>query len=216
MRKTLLLDFVRALPRSAPPDVANVVIIEDLHWIDAASLEFVDALADAVFGTTTLLVVNFRPGFAAALMQRSHYRQINMLPLAKTQAAILVQDHFGPDPSLALLSRNIIERAQGNPFFLEELINAPWSSVVISKERRAPNRLKGGIDTIPLPPTVQAVPSRPGSTVFTSRAKQVLEMASVVGPRDIAVDPLDTIAGLAPGDPVGSTSSKVAVCRAAL
>src|SRR5579871_5181460 len=91
MRKTLLLDFVRALPRSAPPDVANVVIIEDLHWIDAASLEFVDALADAVFGTTTLLVVNFRPGFAAALMQRSHYRHINMHPLAKAQAAILVQ-----------------------------------------------------------------------------------------------------------------------------
>ena len=120
-RKTLLLDFVRTLPRS-PRVPTAVVIIEDLHWIDAASEEFIEALADAVVGTTTLLVVNFRPGFAAPLTQRSHYRQINMPPLPPTQAAILLQDHFGNDPSLALLSRNIIERAQGNPFFLEELV----------------------------------------------------------------------------------------------
>ncbi len=69
-RKTLLLDFVRTLPRSGTPNVTTVVIIEDLHWIDAASEEFIEALADAVVGTTTLLVVNFRPGFAAPLMQR--------------------------------------------------------------------------------------------------------------------------------------------------
>jgi class 3 adenylate cyclase/tetratricopeptide (TPR) repeat protein len=197
MRKTLLLDFVRALPRSAPQDVANVVIIEDLHWIDAASLEFVDALADAVFGTTTLLVVNFRPGFAAALVQRSHYRQINMLPLAKAQAAILLQDHFGPDPSLALLSRNIIERAQGNPFFLEELINALVERGDFEGEKGA-YRLRGGIDTIPLPPTVQAVVAARIDRLHDS-AKQVLEMASVVG-REISLSILDTIAGLAPGD----------------
>src|SRR5262249_50597843 len=118
-RKTLLLDFVRTLPRS-PGGAPSVVIIEDLHWIDAASEEFVEALADAVVGTNTLLVVNFRPGFAAPVMQRSHYRQINMRPLLPAQAATLVQDHVGSDPSLALLSRNIVERAQGNPFFLEE------------------------------------------------------------------------------------------------
>jgi class 3 adenylate cyclase/tetratricopeptide (TPR) repeat protein len=197
VRKTLLLDFVRTLPRSAPQDVANVVIIEDLHWIDAASLEFVEALADAVFGTTTLLVVNFRPGFTASLMQRSHYRQINMLPLPKAQAAMLVQDHFGHDPSLALLSRNIIERAQGNPFFLEELINALVERGDFEGEKGA-YRLKGGIDTIPLPPTVQAVVAARIDRLH-ERAKQVLEMASVVG-REISISILDAVTGLAPGD----------------
>ena len=67
-RKTLLLDFFRTLPRTGPADATVVVIIEDLHWIDAASEEFIEALADSVVGTTTLLVVNFRPGFAAPLM----------------------------------------------------------------------------------------------------------------------------------------------------
>ena len=75
-------------------DATTVVIIEDLHWIDAASEEFVEALADAVVGTTTLLVVNFRPGFAAPLMQRSHYRQINMPPLRRRQAAVSAAGSF--------------------------------------------------------------------------------------------------------------------------
>src|SRR5215218_2877478 len=158
-RKTLLLDFVRTLARAGTPDVTTVVIIEDLHWIDAASEEFIEALADAVVGTTTLLVVNFRPGFTAPLMQRSHYRQINMPPLPPAQAALLVQDQFGADPSLVLLSRNIIERAHGNPFFLEELINALVERGDFEEEKGA-HRLKGGLDSIPLPPTVQAVVAR--------------------------------------------------------
>lgn len=191
-RKTQLLDFVRTLPHS-PRDPTAVVIIEDLHWIDAASEEFVEALADAVVGTTTLLVVNFRPGFAAPVIQRSHYRQINMRPLSPAQAAVLVQDHFGSDPSLALLSRNIIERAQGNPYFIEELINALVERGDFEGERRS-YRLKGGIDTIPLPATVQAVIAARIDRL-EENSKKVLEIASVIG-REISMLVLDRIAGM--------------------
>jgi adenylate cyclase len=191
-RKTQLLDFVRMLPHS-PREPTSVVIIEDLHWIDAASEEFVEALADAVVGTTTILVVNFRPGFAAPLLQRSHYRQINMRPLSTAQAAVLVQDHFGSDPSLALLSRNIIERAQGNPFFLEELINALLERGDFEGERGS-YRLKGGIDTIPLPSTVQAVVAARIDRL-EENARKVLEIASVIG-REISLLVLDRIAGM--------------------
>ncbi len=195
-RKTQLLDFVRTLPRS-PRDPTSVVIVEDLHWIDAASEEFVEALADAVVGTTTLLVVNFRPGFTAPLMQRSHYRQINMPPLPPAQAAILLQEHFGNDSSLALLSRNVIERAQGNPFFLEELINALVERGDFEGEKGA-YRLKGGIDSIPLPSTVQAVVAARIDRLEES-AKKVLEIASVVG-REISISILDLVTGLNPAE----------------
>jgi class 3 adenylate cyclase/tetratricopeptide (TPR) repeat protein len=194
-RKTLLLGFVRTLPRSGTPDASSVVIIEDLHWIDAASEEFVEALADAVVGTTTLLVLNFRPGFAAPLTQRTHYRQINMTPLPPKHAAILLQDHFGSDPSLALLSRNIIERAQGNPFFLEELVSTLVERGDFEGEKGA-YRLKGGIDTIPLPSTVQAVIAARIDRL-EEKAKKVLEVASVVG-REISIPILDAVAGLVP------------------
>ena len=90
-RKMQLLDFVRTLARSGPSDAATVVLVEDLHWIDAASEEYIEAFADAVVGTTVLLIVNFRPGFTAPLMQRSHYRQVNMLPLTAGEAQRLAE-----------------------------------------------------------------------------------------------------------------------------
>jgi class 3 adenylate cyclase/tetratricopeptide (TPR) repeat protein len=193
VRKTLLLDFIRTLPQSGPPQAAAVVIIEDLHWIDAASEEFVETLADAVVGTSTLLVVNFRPGFAAQLTQRSYYRQINMLSLRPAQATILLQDHLGNDPSLMLIGRNIIERAQGNPFFLEELINALVERGDFEGEKGA-YRLKGGIDLIPLPPTIQAVI---GARIdrLDENTKRVLEVASVIG-REISIPILERVCGL--------------------
>jgi adenylate cyclase len=144
-----------------------------------------------------MLVVNFRPGFTAPLMQRSHYRQINMPPLPAAHAAILLKDYFGNDPSLALLSRNIIERAQGNPFFLEELINALIERGDFEGEKGA-YRLKGGIDSIPLPSTVQAVIAARIDRL-EEHAKKVLEIASVVG-REISTSILDAVAGLAPAE----------------
>ena len=192
-RKIQLLDFVRTLAHSSSRDTATIVLIEDLHWIDAASEEFIEALADAIVGTTTLLIVNFRPGFAASFMQRSHYRQIAMPPLASEQARLLLQEHFGEDPSLALLSRNIIERAQGNPFFLEELVNAIAERGDFEGERGA-YRLKGGIDTIPLPTTVQAVVAA-RIDHLEDVAKQILETASVIG-RVVSRSILDRVTAL--------------------
>ncbi|WP_312011071.1 MULTISPECIES: adenylate/guanylate cyclase domain-containing protein [unclassified Bradyrhizobium] len=188
-RKTQLLDFVRTLPRSG----SSVVIIEDLHWIDSASEEFVEALADAVVGTKTLLVLNFRPGFVAPLMQRSHYRQISMPSLGPAEAISLLQDRLGNDASLALLTRNIVARAQGNPFFIEELVNALVERGDFEGEVGA-YRLKGGIDAIPLPVTVQAVIAARIDRLEET-VKQVLEVASVIG-REISIPVLDSVCGL--------------------
>lgn len=196
-RKMQLLDFVRTLVRSRGRHTATVVLIEDLHWIDAASEEFIEALADAVAGTTTLLVLNFRPGFTARLMQRSHYRQIIMPPLAPMQAQQLLVDHFGKDSSLALLARNIIERAQGNPFFIEELVNALVERGDFEGERGT-YRLKGGIEAIPLPTTVQAVIATRIDRLDEA-AKQVLETASVVG-REVSHSVLDRVTALPQAD----------------
>ena len=192
-RKMQLLEFVRTLVRAGARDIVTVVLIEDLHWIDPASEEFIEALADAVVGTSTMLVVNFRPGFTAPLMQRSHYSQINMLPLASKEAQLLLQECCGDDLSLRLLYRNIIERAQGNPFFLEELVNAIVERGDFEGERGA-YRLKGGIDNIPLPTTVQAVVAARIDRL-DENAKNVLETAAVIG-REFPLSILTTVAAL--------------------
>src|SRR3982075_1505323 len=119
-----------------------------------------------------------------------------MPPLPAAHAAVLLQDHFGNDPSLALLSRNIIERAQGNPFFLEELVNALVERGDFEGEKGA-YRLKGGIDSIPLPSTVQAVVAARIDRL-EENAKKILEIASVVG-REISISILEFVSGSAQG-----------------
>jgi adenylate cyclase len=130
-------------------------------------------------------------------MQRSHYRQISMPPLSSSQASALLQDHLGNDASLILLTRNIVERAQGNPFFVEELINALVERGDFEGEKGS-YRLKGGIGAIPLPTSVQAVVSARIDRLKTDE-KQVLEVASVIG-REISISILERVCGLVQSD----------------
>ncbi|MDQ1714055.1 MAG: hypothetical protein QOE45_3505, partial [Frankiaceae bacterium] len=161
------------------------------------SEEFVEAIVDAVVGTKTLLLLNFRPGYVAPWMQRSHYRQISLGPLQGAEASELLSGLLGDDSSLALLSRNIAERAQGNPFFMEELVNSLAERGDFEGQRGA-YRLKAGIDAIPLPPTVQAVLSaRIDRLAETSR--QLLQIAAVVG-REVPLAILQSVAGLPAND----------------
>jgi adenylate cyclase len=155
-------------------------------------------MVDAVVGTKTLLLLNFRPGYVAPWMQRSHYRQIALAPLPGSESSELLGSLLGDDPSLALLARNIAERAQGNPFFMEELVQSLAERGDFEGERGA-YRLKAGIDVIPLPPTVQAVLSaRIDRLAETSR--QVLQIAAVIG-REVPLAILGRVANL-PADDV--------------
>ncbi|WP_315716691.1 MULTISPECIES: AAA family ATPase [unclassified Bradyrhizobium] len=195
--KTRLLNVFKTLFRSAPADGAVVIMIEDLHWLDEASEEFVEALAEASIGTKTLLVVNYRPGFAASFMQRAPFHELHIVPLASAEARKLLRGVFGDDASLEALVGDIIERAQGNPFFLEELASAVSESGGFEGERGA-YRLKGGIGPIPLPPTVHAVVAARIDRL-SETAKSVLETAAVIG-RSVALAVLKPVVGLSEAD----------------
>ena len=151
-------------------------------------------MVDAVVGTKTLLLLNFRPGLMVPWMQRSHYRQISLAPLESREVAGLVRDLLGDDPSVALLSRNIAERAQGNPFFLEELVHSLIERGDFRGDRGA-YRLKGQIDTIPLPTTVQAVLSARIDRL-ADPLRQIMQTAAVIG-REVPLAILERVTGLA-------------------
>src|SRR5256886_2630693 len=98
-----------------------VFVVEDLHWIDGGSESFVAAHVDAVPGTRTLLLVNFRPEYHATWMQRPHSRQLTLAPLGPAATAELLHDLLGRDPSLTGLAERMHERTRRNPFFIEAL-----------------------------------------------------------------------------------------------
>src|SRR5262245_42223950 len=133
-----------------------LLLWEDLHWMDAGSVPFVETLVDAVAGTRTLLLVTFRPEYHPGWMQNSYYLQLPLLPLGPEASRELLRELLGSDPSLAGLAERIRERTAGNPFFAEEIVQALAEAGGLDGPKGA-YRLRAAVETLVLPASVQVV-----------------------------------------------------------
>src|SRR5262249_45445870 len=122
-RQRRLLGIVKGLIRGRSRRERAVLLMEDLHWFDDASLVFVEGAVEALAGTRTLLLLNFRPEYRAAWTQDS-FSELALRPLGPEAIATLLRDLLGSHPSLAPLLDRIHERAAGNPFFIEEIVQS--------------------------------------------------------------------------------------------
>jgi class 3 adenylate cyclase/predicted ATPase len=156
-----------------------VTFLEDLQWFDGGSEAFLEAIVAALPGTQTLVLVNFRPEYHAAWMQRSYYQQLPLLPLGLEAIAELLTDLLGRDPSVDVLAGRIRERTSGNPFFIEETVQALAETGSLQGVKGA-YRLARAAAELRLPATVQAVLAARIDRL-TGREKQVLETAAVIG-----------------------------------
>ncbi|MFQ5514858.1 MAG: adenylate/guanylate cyclase domain-containing protein [Myxococcota bacterium] len=172
---------------------SSLVLIEDLHWIDGASETWLNEWVDAVVGTNNLLLVNFRPEYHAAWMQRSHYQQLALAPLGPEAIHELLSDLLGHDPSLEGLGDAIHERTAGNPFFIEEVVQSLVESGTLEGTRGS-YRLLTPIGTLSVPDSVQAVLAARIDRL-AEREKRVLQTAAVIG-KDFSESILKVVAGL--------------------
>jgi class 3 adenylate cyclase/tetratricopeptide (TPR) repeat protein len=122
-RHERLLDIIRHMVRESGT-TTSVIIVEDLHWLDEASADFVGTLVDAVASTRTMLVLTFRPSYVASWMNCSYYHQILLADLTPTQTIALVSELIGDRSELHDVRRRVAERSGGNPFFAEELVRS--------------------------------------------------------------------------------------------
>jgi class 3 adenylate cyclase len=193
-RRERLNTFFRRLARLAGRETAAVILLEDLHFMDSGSESLIEVLADALSGTRLLLLVNFRPGYAAPWMRGDRYDQLALPPLRQSAADDLAQHLLGADESVASLLPLIADRARGNPFFIEELVRKFDESGVLAGEV-GNYRLLLAPDMNLIPDTVQAiVAARVDSRPEAERA--LLQTAAVIG-REFAAPMLERIAGVA-------------------
>src|SRR5262249_8286695 len=76
-----LYAFLRTLVRARSRAEPAVFLVDDLHWVDDASDAFLAELLEAIEGTRTLYLLNFRPEYSAPWMRKSSYQQIALKPL---------------------------------------------------------------------------------------------------------------------------------------
>jgi class 3 adenylate cyclase/DNA-binding IscR family transcriptional regulator len=180
-RRWRLFGFVRSLVQAQSADGPTVYLLDDAHWLDAASAEIVAQMADAIGGTRALFLLNFRPEYQAEWMAKSYYQQLPLAPLDPDSIGELLNDLLGTDASLADLPALIGERAEGNPFFTEEIIHGLILSGMLIGERGS-YRLAKPLGEIQLPATVQAVLAARIDRL-SEVEKRVLQTAAVVGKR---------------------------------
>jgi class 3 adenylate cyclase/tetratricopeptide (TPR) repeat protein len=178
-RQRALLALLKRLTLARSRREPAVILFEDLHWIDEATAVFLENLVDAVDGSRTLLVVNFRPEYQADWMRRSHYQRQALAPLDASSFAEMLDQQLGPDPSLRGLVARIHERTSGNPFFAEEMV---WSLIESGKlaGERGSYRLVGELADLDLPASVQAVLAARIDRL-PEREKALLQTVSVIG-----------------------------------
>ena len=178
-RQRQLFEFVRRLVKDRSESEAGVILVDDLHWVDPGSEAFLAQLVEAVNGTRTLLLLNFRPEYDASWVRKSYYQQLALVPLGREAIDELLAHLLGADPSLAGLSDLMRERTGGNPFFIEEVVTALEESGSLDGVRGA-YRLIKPVGQIQLPSTVQSLLAARIDRL-AEREKQVLQTAAVIG-----------------------------------
>jgi adenylate cyclase len=192
-RQRQLLAVMHQVIQSVSETQAMVTMIEDLHWLDAASGEFLEHMVEAQGGSHHLLLLNFRPEYHADWMQKSWYRQVPLTPLGREAIGELLEDRLGSDPSIAALATPIHARTGGNPFFTEEIAQTLIESGHL-EGTRGNYRLVTPIERLVVPATVQAVLAARIDRL-PEREKRLLQVASVIG-KDFPEPLLAAVAGL--------------------
>ena len=169
----------KVVQRDDPSGRPPVTLIEDLHWMDPASEAFLTEWVEAIGASGRLLVVNFRPEYRAAWMQKSYYRQIALAPLGPEAIRELLSDLLGIDESTAGLADTIHARSGGNPFFAEEIVQTLIESGSLQGSRGS-YRLTTPVARLDVPPSVRGLL---GARIdrLEERDKQVLQTAAVIG-----------------------------------
>jgi class 3 adenylate cyclase/tetratricopeptide (TPR) repeat protein len=189
-----MLDHVRRIVQADTRDRTVVTLIEDLHWLDDASDRFVAELVEIAPATRMLLLLNFRPEYAAEWFQRSSLQQIALQPLGPEAVREMFAAAIGDDPSVLGLAERIHARTGGNPFFAEEIVQVLIEDGSLAGTAGA-YRLTREIGKVPLPETVQNVLAARIDRL-APREKRVLQTAAVIG-RELPRSLLAAVAGVA-------------------
>jgi tetratricopeptide (TPR) repeat protein len=190
-RRQAILDGVRRLLLRESQAQPLLVAFEDLHWIDGETQALLDGLIESLPAARLLLLVNYRPEYQHAWGSKTYYRQLGIDPLPPESADKLLGILLGHDKGLEPLKRLLIERTEGNPFFLEESVRTLVETKVLAGQR-GDHRLATMPDSLEIPATVQALLAARIDRLGPDD-KRLLQAAAVIG-ENVSLSLLEAIA----------------------
>jgi len=190
-RRRMIFDSIRLMTIQGSKLRPLILILEDLHWIDNDSEEFLKSVIDAASALPVMLILTYRPGYVNPFGERTFYNRISLKALEQEESLDLAKGVIGatqlPEPIKPL----ILERAEGNPFYIEEITKS-------LEEMGAFKRIKTieaaeDLDQIQIPMSIQDI-LMARIDRLPEEQKNALQIASVIG-REFAARLLERTAG---------------------
>ena len=190
LRRRRMLEAVQRLLLLEAERQPVVLLFEDLHWVDTESNTLLTLLAENLDTTRVLLVTNYRPEYLPSWQARANFVPIRLAPLNAQDASALLDTLLGAPvanstQSLDAVKRFVLDKTQGTPFFLEEVVQALFEQGVLVRE--SPGMVRVTITPLAvsqlafqIPTTVQGVLSARIDRLPPAQ-KQILQTLAVLG-----------------------------------
>jgi class 3 adenylate cyclase/tetratricopeptide (TPR) repeat protein len=178
-KKRRTLEAIKRILACESMNQPLMVIFEDLHWIDDETQAFLNLLADSIGTGKILLLVNYRPEYSHLWNSRTYYTQLRLDPLGKESADEMLSALLGEGAELAALKKLIIEKTEGNPFFMEETVQVLLDEGALVRDGNAA-RLTRPLGELKIPPTVQGILAARIDRL-PAESKDLLQALAVIG-----------------------------------
>ena len=156
----------------------TLVIFEDLHWIDGETQALLDLLADSIANSRVLLLVNYRPEYRHEWANKSYYSQFRLEALGRESAGEMLLALLGDRVELVPLKRLVIERTEGNPFFIEEMVQALFDEGALV--RNGAVKVTRSLSQLRMPATVHGMLAARIDRL-SAEQKDLLQVLAVIG-----------------------------------
>ena len=177
-KKSRTLEAIKRILLRESLNQPLILIFEDLHWMDSETQALLNLLAESIANAHIVMLVNYRPEYRHEWGNKGYYTQLRLDPLGADSAGEMLEALLDDGGELVSLRRLIIDKTEGNPFFIEELVKALFEQGAL--RRNGNLKLTQSLAEIKIPPTVQAVLASRIDRLG-SNEKDLLQTLAVVG-----------------------------------
>jgi len=193
-RKNRIIEALRRIVLKGSEIRPLIMAFEDLHWVDKSSEDQLKHLLESIPGARILLIFTYRPEFVHTWGAKSFHSQVTLNRLSNRESLMMVSHLLDTEELDRDLEEFILEKTEGVPFFIEELIKSLKDLKIIEIEDNR-YRIAKDIKEVIIPATIQdVIMARVDS--LPEGIKSLLQTVSVVG-RESSYDLIKRLTGLA-------------------
>ena len=178
-RKNRIIEALKRIVLKGSEIRPLIMAYEDLHWIDKSSEDQLKHLLESIPGARVLLIFTYRPEFVHTWGAKSYHSQVMLNRLSNRESIMMVSHLLDTEDLDSDLEEFILEKTEGIPFFIEELIKSLKELKIIAREGKR-YRIAKDIKEVTIPSTIQdVIMARVDS--LAEGVKGLLQTVSAVG-----------------------------------